>query len=59
MKNKFSAAAATKRRKELLAACDTARQRCNKLTDEERQKLLEEGLHIIYGSDAEAQARCR
>jgi len=48
---KLSAAAQANRRKTWLAACEAARQRCNKLTDTEQQKLLEEGLRIIYGSD--------
>src|SRR6266516_2601832 len=45
---KLSAAAQAKRRKTLLAACEAARQRCNKLSEAEQQKLLEEGLRIIW-----------
>jgi hypothetical protein len=56
---KKTSAAKEKRRKQLLSACEAARQRCNKLSDEQNQKLLEEGLRIIYGSDAKAQARSR
>jgi hypothetical protein len=38
-----------KRRRDLLAACETARQRGNRLTGEEGRKLLAGGLSIIYG----------
>jgi len=48
-------AAKAKRRKQLLAACEAARQRCNKLSAEENRKLLEGGLRIIYGSAARAR----
>jgi hypothetical protein len=49
----------TKRRQQVVSACANLRQRCNKLDEEEQQKLLEEGLKVIYGSDAEAPARRR
>jgi len=56
---KVSAAAKAKRRKHLLKVCESARQHCNKLSDEQNQDLLEQGLKMIYGADAKAQARCR
>ncbi len=49
-------AAKAKRRKQLLAACEAARQRCNRFSAEENRKLLEDGLRIIYSSGA--KARC-
>jgi hypothetical protein len=39
------------------SVCERTRQRCNKLSDEERQQLLEEGLRIINGSDAKKAIR--
>ena len=41
------------------AVCERTRQRCNKLTEEERKELLEEGLKIIYGADATTPTRRR
>ena len=40
-------------------ACERTRQRCNKLTDDERHELLEEALRLIYGANATAQTRSR
>ena len=44
-------------RAEILAAAEATRQACNKLSREERRRLLQEGLRIINGSDAKATTR--
>jgi hypothetical protein len=44
---------------EILAACERTRQACNKLTDNERRRLHEDALAIIYGHDAKIPARSR
>jgi hypothetical protein len=41
------------------AVCERNRQKCNKLTDEERRHLRAKALQIIYSSDAEPPARSR
>jgi hypothetical protein len=42
------------------AVCEENRQRCNKLTDEERRRLRDHALRIIYSTtDAEAPTRSR
>ena len=56
---KKSAKEQKQERDEILAACERTRQECNTLNDEERRQLLEEGLRIIYGSDAKTTARSR
>jgi len=38
------------------AACERTRQRCNKLSDEERRRLRAQALKIIYSADAKASA---
>jgi hypothetical protein len=43
----------------VLAACERTRQACNKLTVEERRRLREKALAVIYGHDAKASARRR
>lgn len=49
----------TKKKVDVILAAADLRAKCNRLTDEERQRLLEEGLRVIYGSDAKAHARSR
>ena len=44
---------------EIIAACERTRQRCNKLTDEERRRLRDRALAIIYGHEANVPARSR
>ena len=39
--------------------CEQTRQRCNKLSDEERRSLREKALRLIYSSHAETPARSR
>lgn len=39
--------------------CEETRQRCNKLSDQERERLEEEALRIIYGNPAKAATRSR
>lgn len=39
--------------------CEETRQRCNRLTEEERERLETEALRIIYGHSAKAPARSR
>jgi predicted translin family RNA/ssDNA-binding protein len=46
-----------KREEEILAACREVRRQCSKLSDDERQRSLEEGLAIIHGRDAKTHAR--
>ena len=41
------------------AVCEATRQRCNKLTDEERRRYREHALRLIYSADAEATTRSR
>ena len=41
------------------AVCERNRQKCNKLTDEERRHLRAKALQLIYSSDAETPARSR
>ena len=41
------------------AVCERTRQRCNKLSEEERRRYRGEALRIIYSADAEATTRCR
>ncbi len=36
----------------ILAGCEEIRQRCNKLSKQERRRLRESALTIIYGHDA-------
>lgn len=43
----------------ILAACERTRQACNKLSDEERRRLKDKALAIIYGPDAQSSARSR
>jgi hypothetical protein len=40
----------TKKKIDWDEVCERTRQRCNKLSDEENERLLQEGLRIIYGS---------
>jgi hypothetical protein len=47
------------RRKWLLATCEETRQRCNKLTDQERRRLREKALAFIHGHHAKATAGSR
>ncbi len=54
---KPSAKQQEKEAEKILAGCERTRQACNKLTDEERRELFEEGLRIIYGSDAKKSIR--
>ena len=58
MKRK-SAPAKPKKQVDWDAVAERTRQRCNKLTEEERKELLEAGLRIIYGADAKTPARRR
>jgi hypothetical protein len=39
--------------------CEETRQRCNKLSDEERERLEEQALRIIYGHPPKAATRSR
>ena len=39
--------------------CEQTRQRCNKLSDDERRQLRAKALHLIYRSDAKAATRSR
>jgi hypothetical protein len=39
--------------------CEQTRQRCNKLSDDERRGLREKALRLIYSSHAETPARSR
>ncbi len=41
------------------AECERIRQRCNRLTDDERRALREKALRLIYYSNAKAPARGR
>ena len=41
------------------AVCERTRQRCNKLSEEERHRLRAEALRIIYSGDAQTSARSR
>jgi hypothetical protein len=41
------------------AVCEQTRQRCNKLSSEERRNLREKALRLIYSSNAETPARSR
>ena len=41
------------------AVCERTRQRCNKLSEEERHRFRAETLRIIYSADAEAPTRSR
>jgi len=41
------------------AECERTRQRCNRLSDDERRALREKALRLIYHSNAEAPARGR
>ena len=43
----------------ILAACERVRQQCNSLSDEERRQLRLKALRIIYGHDAQPDARSR
>lgn len=45
-----------KQRAWILAGCEENRQRCNKLSDEERKRLREKTLAFIHGHDAKAPA---
>jgi hypothetical protein len=56
---KDSAKEAQKRRNAVLGACERTRQACNQLTDDERRRLREKALAIIYGRDAKVPARRR
>ncbi len=49
-KHSNACAEAEDERDYILAACERARQRCNKLSDEERRRLRDKALAIIYGS---------
>jgi hypothetical protein len=42
-----------------VAVARQVRTECNKLTDEEREKLFEEGLRMIYGGHAKSDAGSR
>jgi hypothetical protein len=46
-------------RDEVLAAAERTRQACNKLASEERRRLREKALAMIYGHDAKTSARRR
>ncbi len=46
-----------KDRDDVLAASERTREACNKLTSEERRRLHEKALSIIYGHDAKIPAR--
>ena len=37
--------------------CERTRQRCNKLSDEERRRLRDVAFRIIYSADAQAPTR--
>ena len=39
--------------------CERTRQRCNKLTDEQRRRLQAKALQIIYNADEQAATRSR
>jgi hemerythrin len=54
---KPSAKEQQKRHDEIIAACREVRRQCNKLSEDERRKLHEEALAIIYGHDAKIHAR--
>ncbi len=41
------------------AVCEQTRQRCNRLSDEERRNLRGKALRLIYSSHAETPARSR
>jgi hypothetical protein len=46
-----------KREGQILTACREVRRQCSKLSDDEKQRLLEEGLALIHGRDAKTPAR--
>ena len=54
---KKSAKEQAKDRADILTASERTRQACNKLTNEERRRLHEKALAIIYGHDAKIPAR--
>lgn len=56
---KSSAKEQQERRDWILASCEENRQRCNKLSDEERRRLREKTLAFIHGHDAKITARSR
>jgi hypothetical protein len=56
---KSSAKEQSEQRDWILAGCEENRQRCNKLSDEERRRLREKALAIIHGHDAKTPARSR
>ncbi|MBE0541328.1 MAG: hypothetical protein IH623_08080 [Verrucomicrobia bacterium] len=41
------------------AVCERTRQRCNQLSDEERRRLKDKALQIIYSANAQTSARSR
>ncbi len=54
-----SATAKPKKQVDWDAVCERTRQRCNNLTEKEREELLEAGLKIIYGADVKTPTRRR
>ena len=52
-------AAKAKKRAKLLAACAKARETVGRMSDDERQRLQERALQLIYSSDATASTRSR
>lgn len=52
--------AATKRKViDWETVCERTRQRCNKLSEEERRRLKDRALQIIYSANAQTTARSR
>jgi hypothetical protein len=49
----------SKKQIDWVAVAGQIRAECNQLTDEEREKLLAEGLKMIYGAHAKTHARGR
>jgi hypothetical protein len=41
------------------AVCEENRRFCNKLSDEERRRLRDKALRVIYSADAQATTRSR
>ncbi len=56
---KNSTATKVRRRAKLLASCNETRRLCNQLSDEERDRLREKALQLIYSSDANASTGSR
>jgi hypothetical protein len=57
MKKKTAASKQSKKPIDWDAVSERTRQRCNRLTDEQRERLEDEALQIIYGQPRKAPSR--